>query len=68
MTIRTAAPLSVSGHDQYLFQEGTHSRLYEKLGAHVSEGATSYASNTVKPSNSTTATRRNGPSRPARVP
>jgi len=24
---------SITGHDQYLFREGTHSRLYEKLGA-----------------------------------
>src|SRR5206468_7108084 len=24
----------LTGHDQYLFREGTHSRLYEKLGAH----------------------------------
>src|SRR3954468_18062018 len=26
--------VSLTGHDQYLFREGTHSRLYEKLGAH----------------------------------
>jgi 1,4-alpha-glucan branching enzyme len=25
---------AVGGHDQYLFREGTHARLYEKLGAH----------------------------------
>src|SRR5437868_3696858 len=25
---------ALSGHDLYLFREGTHSRLYEKLGAH----------------------------------
>jgi 1,4-alpha-glucan branching enzyme len=25
---------SIGGHDQYLFREGTHTRLYEKLGAH----------------------------------
>src|SRR5687768_6299666 len=31
-----AAPrLVMSGHDLYLFREGTHSRLYEKLGAHL---------------------------------
>ena len=28
-----AAPrLALSGHDLYLFREGTHSRLYQKLG------------------------------------
>jgi 1,4-alpha-glucan branching enzyme len=26
------------GHDQYLFREGTHTRLYEKLGAHFTRG------------------------------
>ena len=31
------------GHDQYLFREGTHSRLYEKLGAHFADGATHFA-------------------------
>jgi 1,4-alpha-glucan branching enzyme len=31
------------GHDQYLFREGTHSRLYEKLGAHFRDGATHFA-------------------------
>ena len=25
-------PVALTGHDQYLFREGTHSRLYEKLG------------------------------------
>jgi 1,4-alpha-glucan branching enzyme len=39
-----AAPRTVlSGHDLYLFREGTHSRLYEKLGAHPVEGATEFA-------------------------
>ena len=28
-------PIALTGHDLYLFREGTHSRLYEKLGAHV---------------------------------
>ena len=32
-----------SGHDQYLFREGTHSRLYEKLGAHASADGTHFA-------------------------
>jgi 1,4-alpha-glucan branching enzyme len=35
---RTAAPQSMPGgltaHDVYLFREGTHTRLYDKLGAH----------------------------------
>ncbi|MGE5640268.1 MAG: 1,4-alpha-glucan branching protein GlgB [Clostridia bacterium] len=26
---------ALTGHDQYLFREGTHTRLYERLGAHV---------------------------------
>src|SRR5262245_37958830 len=34
----TDRPAAITGHDQYLFREGTHSRLYEKLGAHL-EGA-----------------------------
>jgi 1,4-alpha-glucan branching enzyme len=39
-----AAPrLELSGHDLYLFREGTHSRLYQKLGAHLVEGATEFA-------------------------
>ena len=38
-----AAPrIALSGHDLYLFREGTHSRLYEKLGAHLVEGATEF--------------------------
>jgi 1,4-alpha-glucan branching enzyme len=28
-------PLALTGHDLYLFREGTHARLYEKLGAHM---------------------------------
>jgi len=31
------ASSSLSDHDIYLFREGTHTRLYEKLGAHVVE-------------------------------
>jgi 1,4-alpha-glucan branching enzyme len=39
-----AAPrLALSGHDLYLFREGTHSRLYQKLGAHLVDGATEFA-------------------------
>jgi len=29
------APSLLTAHDVYLFREGTHSRLYEKLGAHL---------------------------------
>ena len=29
---------TLTGHDLYLFREGTHSRLYEKLGAHLEPG------------------------------
>ena len=36
-------PAALSGHDQYLFREGTHTRLYEKLGAHPGEDATRFA-------------------------
>ena len=36
-------PALFGGHDQYLFREGTHSRLYEKLGAHFADGATHFA-------------------------
>jgi 1,4-alpha-glucan branching enzyme len=33
----------MTGHDLYLFREGTHSRLYEKLGAHVFGDGTQFA-------------------------
>src|SRR5262245_61280243 len=42
MTTITDKP-AISGHDQYLFREGTHTRLYEKLGAHVVPGAVRFA-------------------------
>ncbi|MDQ5848175.1 MAG: 1,4-alpha-glucan branching protein GlgB [Pseudomonadota bacterium] len=35
--------VALTGHDQYLFREGTHSRLYEKLGAHWLGNATHFA-------------------------
>src|ERR1700716_3918278 len=41
-TIATLAP-AMTGHDQYLFREGTHTRLYEKLGAHLAPDATHFA-------------------------
>src|SRR5688572_23383479 len=34
---------ALSGHDLYLFREGTHSRLYERLGAHPLAGGTRFA-------------------------
>jgi 1,4-alpha-glucan branching enzyme len=37
MKTAVAATPAFSGHDQYLFREGTHTRLYEKLGAHAVE-------------------------------
>jgi 1,4-alpha-glucan branching enzyme len=36
-------PISLTGHDLYLFREGTHSRLYERLGAHVLGDGTQFA-------------------------
>jgi 1,4-alpha-glucan branching enzyme len=33
----------LTGHDLYLFREGTHSRLHEKLGAHVEPDGTHFA-------------------------
>ncbi len=36
-------PLALTGHDLYLFREGTHSRLYEKLGAHLLGDGTQFA-------------------------
>src|SRR5436189_1117531 len=35
--------VTLTGHDQYLFREGTHSRLYEKLGAHFLGNETHFA-------------------------
>ncbi|HZO02032.1 MAG TPA: 1,4-alpha-glucan branching protein GlgB [Burkholderiales bacterium] len=43
MPIVTDRPVSLTGHDLYLFREGTHSRLYEKLGAHVLGDGTQFA-------------------------
>jgi 1,4-alpha-glucan branching enzyme len=34
---------ALTGHDEYLFREGRHTRLYEKLGAHVLPDATHFA-------------------------
>src|SRR5688572_9561614 len=36
-------PVALTGHDLYLFREGTHTRLYEKLGAHVLGDGTEFA-------------------------
>jgi 1,4-alpha-glucan branching enzyme len=43
MTATTERSTGLTGHDQYLFREGTHSRLYEKLGAHVFPDAVEFA-------------------------
>ncbi|HEX6296858.1 MAG TPA: 1,4-alpha-glucan branching protein GlgB [Burkholderiales bacterium] len=43
MTATTDRTTALTGHDQYLFREGTHSRLYEKLGAHVVSNAVEFA-------------------------
>src|SRR3954463_7865034 len=42
-TAATEKSVVLTGHDQYLFREGTHSRLYEKLGAHYLGDATHFA-------------------------
>ena len=39
----TEKSVALTGHDQYLFREGTHSRLYEKLGAHYMGDTTHFA-------------------------
>jgi 1,4-alpha-glucan branching enzyme len=36
-------PVALTGHDLYLFREGTHTRLYDKLGAHVLGDGTQFA-------------------------
>ncbi len=41
--VRTPAPSSLTPEDIYLFNEGTHSRLWTKLGAHVTEHGTHLA-------------------------
>ncbi len=43
MTAITEQTTAFTGHDQYLFREGTHARLYEKLGAHVVPNAVEFA-------------------------
>ena len=43
MTAITERATALTGHDQYLFREGTHSRLYEKLGAHPVPGAVEFS-------------------------
>src|ERR1700704_149254 len=43
-TMKIADAPAFTGHDQYLFREGTHARLYEKLGAHLlPEGGARFA-------------------------
>jgi len=36
-------PVALTGHDLYLFREGTHTRLYDKLGAHLLGDGTQFA-------------------------
>jgi len=36
-------PIALTGHDLYLFREGTHTRLYDKLGAHLLGDGTQFA-------------------------
>ena len=43
MSAVTERSLALTGHDLYLFREGTHTRLYEKLGAHCVSGATQFS-------------------------
>jgi 1,4-alpha-glucan branching enzyme len=43
MPVTTERSVALTGHDQYLFREGTHTRLYEKLGAQFLEQATHFA-------------------------
>jgi 1,4-alpha-glucan branching enzyme len=43
MTRIADRPAALSGHDLYLFREGTHARLYEKLGAHPGADGTRFA-------------------------
>jgi len=43
MSTVARASSGLTGHDLYLFREGTHTRLHEKLGAHLVEGATRFA-------------------------
>jgi 1,4-alpha-glucan branching enzyme len=43
MSTLAEPPVAVTGHDQYLFREGTHTRLYEKLGAHCVPGGVQFA-------------------------
>ncbi|WP_281915420.1 1,4-alpha-glucan branching protein GlgB [Caldimonas thermodepolymerans] len=35
---RAARPAAITDHDVYLFREGTHARLHEKLGCHLDPG------------------------------
>jgi len=40
----TTAPWAIGDHDLFLFNEGTHARLFDKLGAHVlPEGGVAFA-------------------------
>lgn len=43
MSAVSEKPVALTGHDLYLFREGTHTRLYEKLGAHPVADGTHFA-------------------------
>jgi 1,4-alpha-glucan branching enzyme len=43
MPVVTEKTVALTGHDQYLFREGTHARLYEKLGAQFLGDSTHFA-------------------------
>ncbi len=43
MSSVAAPPSLLTDDDLYLFNEGTHSHLYEKLGAHLRDGGVSFA-------------------------
>jgi 1,4-alpha-glucan branching enzyme len=43
MPVVSEKSVALTGHDEYLFREGTHARLYEKLGAQFLGDRTHFA-------------------------
>jgi 1,4-alpha-glucan branching enzyme len=43
MSTVSRKPSGLTGHDLYLFREGTHTRLYDKLGAHLDAAGATFA-------------------------